>query len=138
MYNAKLRQYQRSQAVIATPLGQVAILLDHCSGLMRRIKVAIEAKDYEGRYNATDKAIVIISSIQASLAVERTAEAVELSKFFQEMILFILDINMKEDLQLCQDVEVALGEMADVWRTADLAMPKIESPQSEVGHISVF
>lgn len=131
MYNVQLRQYQRSQAAIATPLGQIAILLDHCAGLMRRVKVAVEAKDYEGRYNATDKAIVIISSIQSSLAVDRTPEAAELSRFFQEMILFILDVNMKEDLQLCQDVEVALTEMADVWRVADMSTSKAETIQSE-------
>ncbi len=136
MYNVQLRQYQRSQAAIATPLGQIAILLDHCAGLMRRVKVAVEAKDYEGRYNATDKAIVIISSIQSSLAVDRTSEAAELSRFFQEMILFILDVNMKEDLQLCQDVEVALTEMADVWRVADMSAPKTEAIQPElaIGH----
>lgn len=120
MYNAKLRQYQRSQATIATPLGQIALLLNHCSGLMRRIKISIETKDYEARYTATDKAIVIISSIQSSLAVDKTEEAAELSQFFQEMILFILDVNIKEDLRLCQEVELALREMADVWRTADL------------------
>ncbi|MBX3487750.1 MAG: flagellar protein FliS [Candidatus Paracaedibacteraceae bacterium] len=131
MYNVQLRQYQRSQAAIATPLGQIAILLDHCAGLMRRVKVAVEAKDYEGRYNATDKAIVIISSIQSSLAVDRTPEAAELSRFFQEMILFILEVNMKEDLQLCQDVEVALTEMADVWRVADMSVSKAETIQSE-------
>ena len=119
MYNAKLRQYQRSQATIATPLGQIAILLDHTAGLMRRIKIAVESKDYEARYHATDKAIVILSSIQSSLAVDKTEEAAELSRFFQEMILFILDVNIKEDLQLCQDVELALNEMAEVWRTAD-------------------
>lgn len=119
MYNAKLRQYQRSQATIATPLGQIAILLDHTAGLMRRIKIAVESKDYEARYHATDKAMVILSSIQSSLAVDKTEEAAELSRFFQEMILFILDVNIKEDLQLCQDVELALNEMAEVWRTAD-------------------
>ncbi len=119
MYNAKLRQYQRSQATIATPLGQIAILLDHTASLMRRIKIAVESKDYEARYHATDKAMVILSSIQSSLAVDKTEEAAELSRFFQEMILFILDVNIKEDLQLCQDVELALNEMAEVWRTAD-------------------
>lgn len=119
MYNAKLRQYQRSQATIATPLGQIAILLDHTASLMRRIKIAVESKDYEARYHATDKAIVILSSIQSSLAVDKTEEAADLSRFFQEMILFILDVNIKEDLQLCQDIEVALSEMAEVWRTAD-------------------
>lgn len=126
MYNAKLRQYQRSQAATATPLGQIAMLLDHTAGLMRRIKVAIESKDYESRYHATDKAMVILSSIQSSLAIEKTTEAAELSHFFQEMILFILDINIKEDIQLCQDVEVALSEMADVWRTADQNTKKSE------------
>ena len=119
MYNAKLRQYQRSQATIATPLGQIAILLDHTASLMRRIKIAVESKDYEARYHATDKAMVILSSIQSSLAVDKTEEAAELSRFFQEMILFILDVNIKEDLQLCQDVELALNEMAEVLRTAD-------------------
>ena len=130
MYNAKLRQYQMSQAAISTPIGQVAILLEHCAKLMRRIKIAIESKDYEARYNATDKAIVIISSIQGSLAVDLTVEAAELNTFFQQMILFILDINMKEDLQLCQDVEVALSEMADVWRTADATTVKVDEVNS--------
>lgn len=130
MYNAKLRQYQMSQAAISTPIGQVAILLEHCAKLMRRIKIAIESKDYEARYNATDKAIVIISSIQGSLAVDRTIEAAELNTFFQHMILFILDINMKEDLQLCQDVEIALSEMADVWRTADATTVKVDDVES--------
>ena len=130
MYNAKLRQYQMSQAAISTPIGQIAILLEHCAKLMRRIKIAIESKDYEARYNATDKAIVIISSIQGSLAVDLTVEAAELNTFFQQMILFILDINMKEDLQLCQDVEVALSEMADVWRTADATTVKVDEVNS--------
>ncbi len=130
MYNAKLRQYQMSQAAISTPIGQIAILLEHCAKLMRRIKIAIESKDYEARYNATDKAIVIISSIQGSLAVDLTVEAAELNTFFQQMILFILDINMKEDLQLCQDVEVALSEMADVWRTADATTVKVDDVES--------
>lgn len=132
MYNAKLRQYQRSQATIATPLGQIAILLDHTASLMRRIKIAVESKDYEARYHATDKAMVILSSIQSSLAVDKTEEAAELSRFFQEMILFILDVNIKEDLQLCQDIEVALSEMAEVWRTADQNSKKTDIVDQEL------
>ncbi len=134
MYNAKLRQYQRSQAATATPLGHIAILLDHTASLMRRIKIAVESKDYESRYHATDKAIVILSSIQSSLAVDKTEEAADLSRFFQEMILFILDVNIKEDLDLCQDVEVALSEMAEVWRTADqnAKTPEVMPPDLSV------
>ena len=132
MYNAKLRQYQRSQAATATPLGHIAILLDHTASLMRRIKIAVESKDYEARYHATDKAMVILSSIQSSLAVDKTEEAAELSRFFQEMILFILDVNIKEDLQLCQDIEVALSEMAEVWRTADQNSKKTDIVDQEL------
>lgn len=132
MYNVKLRQYQRSQAVISTPVAQVAILLEHCAALMRRIKIAIDNKDYENRYHATDKAIVILSSIQSCLAVDQTSEAAELNRFFQQMIVLILEINLKDDIQLCHDVETALSEMADVWRTADASAKKEETPLHQV------
>lgn len=119
MYNAKMRQYLRTEAATASPLAQVAILLEHCAGLLRRATVAIKMKDYEERFYCIDKVMVILSSIQSNLAIEKSVEATEINTFFQSMIVFLLDVSMNEDAVLCEKVETAIAEMASIWRLAD-------------------
>ncbi len=119
MYNTQMRHYHKIEAITASKMVQVAILLDHCAGLLRRAKIAIETKDYEQRHYCIDKVMVIISSIQSSLAVDRSPEIGEISNFFNNIIAFLLEITLKEDAALCQQVQIALLEMASIWRLAD-------------------
>lgn len=119
MYHNKIRQYHKTEAVTATKLAQVAILLEHCASLLRKATIAIETKNYEERYLCTDKVMVIINSIQSSLAVDKSAEAVDLNDFFQRIIVLLLEVGLKQNAVLCSQIEVALSEMASVWRLAD-------------------
>ncbi|AIK95794.1 flagellar export chaperone FliS [Candidatus Odyssella acanthamoebae] len=119
MYNAQMRQYHKAEVVTASQMVQVAILLDHCAGLLRRAKVAIETKDYEQRHHCIDKVMVIISSIQSSLVVDRSPEIAEISAFFNNIVTFLLEVTLKEDTNLCEQVQIALSEMASIWRLAD-------------------
>ncbi|MBW8310263.1 MAG: flagellar protein FliS [Candidatus Paracaedibacteraceae bacterium] len=119
MYNAQMRHYHKAEAITASKMVQVAILLDHCVGLLRRAKVAIETKDYEQRHHCIDKVMVIISSIQSSLAVDRSPEVGEISNFFNNIVAFLLEVSLKEDAALCEQVQIALSEMASIWRLAD-------------------
>ncbi|WP_010297301.1 flagellar export chaperone FliS [Candidatus Odyssella thessalonicensis] len=139
MYN-KMRTYRRVEAMTASKIAQVAILLEHCAELLRRTKVAIEVKDYEQRYLCTEKVMVILSSIQSSLAIETSAEAVELNAFFNTMIIALLDINLKQEAALCEKVEFALAEMASIWRLADSHTrieEKTNSSSPEAGSLSL-
>jgi flagellar protein FliS len=119
MYNTQLRHYHKAESITASQMGQVAILLDHCAVLLRRAKVAIETKDYEQRHHCIDKVMVIISSIQSSLVVDRSPEIADISAFFNNIVAFLLEISLKEDANLCEHVQIALSEMASIWRLAD-------------------
>lgn len=134
MYYKQLRQYQKAEAITSSQLVKVAILLEHCAALLRQTKVALETKDYEKRFICTDKIIILIGSIQDCLVVDRSPEIMEIRDFFNNMISLIIKMNLKQDIELCGQLEVALTEMAAVWRLADSNQSLSQSSDTAVEH----
>lgn len=112
------------------------MLLENCGQLLQKTGKAIEAKNYEERYLLIDKVMLILSAIQDILATDRSTMANNLNTYFQNTITLLVQVNVQEDLALCQLVRERLLEMAQIWRDADRTLAPQESappPQNTSG-----
>lgn len=113
------KSYQKVAAAAATPVGQVAILLEHCALLLTDAIKAIENNEYETRFNKIDKVMVILATIDKSLDTQSSQNAVKLSKLFRTMCDRLTDVNFNNDAELCKKVLRYMHDMAKIWRAAD-------------------
>lgn len=136
MYHKQFRNYSSVESSSSSKLIQVAMLLENCGQLLQKTCVAIEAKNYEERYLFIDKVMLILSAIQDILATDRSTMANNLNTYFQNTITLLVQVNVQEDLALCQLVRERLLEMAQIWRDADRTLIPQESappPQNTSG-----
>lgn len=114
--NKRYGAYQNAaQAVDET--AQLLMLYDGAINFMRQAKEAIEAKDYEKRYNIVNKVIAIIAGLNSCLnftdETRKTAEA--LDDFYQNMDMRLLYIQCDNSLKSCDDVIKDLQTMRNAW-----------------------
>lgn len=121
MKKNQTRSYQHVQAISATKIGQVVILLDHCVRLLERAITAIQENKIEERFHHLDQAGVILNTIHNNIDVASSQYARGLSKFFQRMVLGLMEVNLTNDPALCAKIQACLHEMAKIWRKADVA-----------------
>lgn len=136
MYHKQFRNYSSVESSSSSKLIQVAMLLENCGQLLQKTGMAIEAKNYEERYLLIDKVMLILSAIQDILATDRSTMANNLNTYFQNTITLLVQVNVQEDLALCQLVRERLLEMAQIWRDADRTLTPQESappPQNTSG-----
>ena len=117
------RSYQHIEAISATKIGQVVILLDHCVRLLGRAMAAMQDNKIEERFHNLDQAIVILNTINNNLDPSTSKHARGLSQFFQRMSLGLVEINLTNDPVMCEKIQTCLHEMAKIWRKADM-MPE--------------
>lgn len=115
----KIRSYTKIENSSVSKLIEMAILLERCATFLQQACGAIAREDFEGRFIATDKVIVLMSSLQNVLAVDRTQEAKEFHAFFGNVISLLVQVNLKNDIKLCMQIREKLIEMAQLWREAD-------------------
>lgn len=111
--------YSSNTARYASAGVQVAMLLALASRHMEAARDAIKAGEIEARFNATEKCSVIISGLRGCLNRD-TAEAAKMSEtldsYYGRMMSFIAQINIKNDLALCEAVVESLRAMSSTWR----------------------
>lgn len=113
------RNYQRVQAISATKIGQVALLLDHCVRLLDRAIAAIHANQMEDLYLHLDQTIVILCTIENSLDEEASEYAKGLKSFFQKMTRGLQEVLYQGNADLCAKIQTCLLGMANIWHKAD-------------------
>lgn len=119
MYHKQFKNYRTAESSSASKLIQVAILLENCGQLLQKASLAIEEKKYEERYILIDKVMLILSAIQDILATDKSTMAKNLNTYFQKTITLLVQVNMQEDVTICNLVRERLIDMAQIWREAD-------------------
>lgn len=119
------KRYQRVEAISASKLGQVALLLDCCVGLLSKAIQAIHENKIEERFLNIDQAVVIIMTISNNIDQESSEHAKKLANFFNKMVAGLFEVNNSNDPDLCAKLQVCIQGMAGVWRDADKAPMEI-------------
>lgn len=113
------RSYQHVEAISATKIGQVVILLDHCVRLLGRAITAMKENKIEEKFHHLDQAAVILNTINNNIDPASSKYAKGLSEFFQRMSLGLVEVNLTNDSAMCEKIQTCLHEMAKIWRNAD-------------------
>lgn len=113
------KAYQRVEAISASKIGQVAILLEHCVRLLDESIRAIGDNQIEQRFLKVDQVMVILNTITNNIDQESSSHAKGLSRFFQRMVIGLVDVNINNDAVMCGKIQTCLFEMAKIWRNAD-------------------
>lgn len=111
--------YSTNSARYASAGVQVAMLIAMAARHMETARDCMKANDIEGRYNATEKCAVIISGLRGCLnrdTEEAAAMAKVLDDYYGRTLAFLTQINVKNDLPLCEAVVESLRTMSITWR----------------------
>ncbi len=111
--------YSNNTARFASAGIQVAMLLALAGRHMETARDCMKQGDIEGRFNATERCAVIVSGLRGCLNRE-SAEAIKMSQFlddyYSRILAFLTQINVKNDLPLCEAVVDSLRTMSTTWR----------------------
>lgn len=111
--------YSANSARYASPGIQVAMLLAAAARHMETARDCMQAGDIEGRFNATEKCAAIVSGLCGCLNRD-TPETAQMTKvledYYTRTLVFLTQINVRNDLQLCQAVGDSLRAMSSTWR----------------------
>lgn len=111
--------YSANSARYASAGIQVAMLLALAARHMEAAREHIKAGEVEARFQATEKCAVIISGLRGCLNRD-TAEAAKMSEtldsYYARLLTFLTQINIKNDLPLCESVIESLRAMSSTWR----------------------
>ena len=111
--------YSTNTARYASAGIQVAMLLATVGRHMEAAREAIKSNDFEGRFNATEKAATIISGLRGCLD-HSTPEISEVSNtldaYYANLLTYLTQINIKNDLTLCESVIESVRIMSTTWR----------------------
>ena len=113
-YNA-LSAYQAASQM-TTSLGAVVLLYDGMIKEVGKARTAIEEGRIEDRFHATQKACKILLGLQSHLDFERGGDvSLMLDQFYHTIFRDLQQINMKNSLELCDEIMTALGEVRASW-----------------------
>lgn len=130
------RSYHHVEAISATKIGQIVILLDHCVRLLGRAITAMKENKIEERFNHLDQAVVILNTINNNIDISSSEYAKGLSQFFQRMSLGLIEVNLANDPVMCEKIQTCLHEMAKIWRNADKPfVPEMSSTPSAIDNM---
>lgn len=105
---------------MTTSLGAVVLLYDGMIKEVGKAKMAIEEGRIEDRFNATQKACQILIGLQSHLDFERGGDiSLMLDQFYHTIFRDLQQVNMKNSVELCDEIVGALGEVRASW--AELA-----------------
>lgn len=111
--------YSSNTARYASAGVQVAMLLALASRHMEAARDAMKAGEIESRFMATEKCAVIISGLRGCLnrdTPEAARMANTLDAYYGRMLAFLTQINVKNDIALCEAVIDSLRTMSSTWR----------------------
>lgn len=127
--------YSSNTARYASAGVQVAMLLALASRHMEAARDAIKAGEIENRFMATEKCAVIISGLRGCLnrdTPETEKMSSTLDSYYSRMLSFLLQINIKNDLPLCEAMIESLRTMSSAWRDIQ-ARADVEASSTPTG-----
>jgi len=99
------------------------MLLSAAARYMETARECMNASDIEGRFNATEKCSTILSGLRSCLNRETPeAQAISdtLDSYYARLLTFMTQINIKNDLALCESVIESLRTMSSTWREVQM------------------
>jgi flagellar biosynthetic protein FliS len=132
--NAYATQIYRSRAVAAASSEQqMAMLLEMAARHLSQAMEAIERKDYEERYHATQKARTIIVGLHGTLEnfpPEKAEAVATLDRYYTGLTMMLAHINVRNDVEACRVARDGLLSMAEGWRRLAAGSAPISQPLS--------
>lgn len=117
--NSSLKAYSRASHTVGKTR-QVVMLYDGAIRFMKQAIEAIEAKDYETRYNKITRVSEILMGLQACLDFEAGGDSAKvLYDFYSMMDLRLFTIHRSNSIEECNAVIARLKEMRDTWDAID-------------------
>lgn len=113
-YNALSAYHAASKHT--TSLGAVVLLYDGMIKEVGKAKAAIAEGQIEARFHATQKACKILLGLQSHLDFEKGGDvSLMLDQFYHTIFRDLQQVNMKNSVELCDEIMTALGEVRTSW-----------------------
>lgn len=108
----------------------VASLLDKTASHIQAAKKGIDAQDYEKRVRFSNQASDILLGLSNTLEYD-TPEKADVSRtlktYYEAMNDLIHNMNIRNDAELCSEIEKSLKSMAIHWREMDRLLKEQEN-----------
>lgn len=125
----RIDRYQQVEILAAGPIKQVVLLYEGALSALRQAERALRAGDIQARVYHLNKAMAIISELQASLKLDQGQEiARNLARLYAYMQERLLAANIEQSLEKIAEVIKLLDLLRGAW--AELARQESETPQS--------
>jgi flagellar protein FliS len=122
MNTSQLASYQNARTTLQKTR-QIVLLYDAAIRFVQQAKQAVEARDFETRYERLQKVSNILSGLHASLDYDNGGEiSVVLSSFYTGLDLKVISVNRTNNIEDCDYIIDELKNMRDSWEKIDLAM----------------
>jgi flagellar biosynthetic protein FliS len=132
--NAYANQIYKTRSVAAaSPADQVAMLLETAGRHMNTALEALDQRNYELRFQATEKAQTIIVGLQQCLAEENPdakAMVEVFDAYYSSLQMMIMRVNIRNDSEACRMVIEGLRQMAFTWRQIGQQTPQTGGGQT--------
>lgn len=115
-----LNQYQQTSLETgidnASPHKLVSMLYDGTLEALAHVKGAIERKDFEVKADKLNRAILLVGALRSGLDLENGGEvAANYSDLYFYINQQLLQVSLKNDLTLLEEVTSLIRELRDSW-----------------------
>lgn len=110
------KHYWEQQILNASPAERVVLLYDGAIRFLLSAKQSIEANDIQSRFNNNKRAGDIIMYLFETLDMEKGGEiAVNLSRIYQYMLNRLIQVDLKNDTEVIDEVVGQLRTLREPW-----------------------
>lgn len=111
-----VNEYKKNDIMTADGIGIVILLYDGIVDFSNRVRKALDDGDVEERTRCINKAIAIVSELDAALDMERGAEvAVNLNRLYTYMLDELARVNLDKDPARLDSVIKVVRELKEGW-----------------------
>jgi flagellar protein FliS len=115
--------YGRASETIS-PARQIVMLYDGAARRIGQARTAILERRVEDRYRHVMRAHAIVSSLQGVLDLERGGDVARLlDQLYGYVLHRLVQINLRDDAAICDELIARLGELRSSWARIALGEP---------------
>lgn len=117
-HRARAMNAYRAASTTVTPAMAIVMLYDGAMKFLSQAKVAIEEGRIEDRCRLVNKSHAIIHGLQCQLDFDAGGDiAPTLDRYYNYVLQRMMQINMKNDATICDELIARLREMRKSWAT---------------------
>lgn len=118
MYQDVAKSYQQTKVLTANPLRLVLMCYDGAISSLKLARERYEAKDFEAKSRALQKALDIINELASSLDMKRGGEiARNLRSLYAYMTQALTEADLKREPAVFGRIAAMLEELESGWKT---------------------